>query len=278
VQEQISIYRFQCHFALSAVLRTQERQRLIVVERANPLYTGCQKREDQILKKSLFALMILSAITILLLNCGRDQELESIQVQPVSETFGSSTIPLIDDAGAQVQLQALGTYIHPPVTKDITDQVAWSSNTPQLMTVNSSGVLTVTGSACGTALISATVTTNKSTGGISSSGALVTGYMTGNVVCFTGTGGGSGNPVLVVTFLGNGAGTVVSTTPTGFSCVSPGPCSTQLFTLGTTITLTATPSSGSTFGGWPTCPVATTTNACTFTIATSPTSVTVQFN
>jgi hypothetical protein len=106
----------------------------------------------------------------------------------------------------------------------------------------------------------------------------VTGYMTGNVICFTGSGGGSGNPVLVVSFLGNGSGTVVSTTPTGFSCSSPGPCSTQLFTLGTAITLTATPSSGSTFGGWPTCPVASTTNACAFTIATSPTLVTVQFN
>ena len=28
-----------------------------------------------------------------------------------------------------MQLRALGTYIHPPVTKDITNQVTWESNT-----------------------------------------------------------------------------------------------------------------------------------------------------
>ena len=63
-------------------------------------------------------------------SCGRSQELVGIEVQPTSETFGASNIPLIDNAGAQIQLRALGTYIHPPVTKDITSQVKWTSNTP----------------------------------------------------------------------------------------------------------------------------------------------------
>jgi hypothetical protein len=85
-----------------------------------------------------------------------------------------------------VQLRALGSYIHPPVTKDITNQVVWTSNTPQMVMVSSTGLITATGQACGGTIISATVTTNHSSGAISSNGALVTGSMTANVVCPTG--------------------------------------------------------------------------------------------
>ena len=122
-------------------------------------------------------------LTIMLLGCGHDQQLVSINVEPQTETFGSDTTPVSADAGANVQLRALGTFIHPPVTKDITDQVIWSSNTPQMVTVNSTGLITATGLACGNTLISATVKTNKSSGGLSSSGAIVTGTMTANVTC-----------------------------------------------------------------------------------------------
>lgn len=55
-------------------------------------------------------------------NCAHDQELVSIAIQPSSETFGASNIPVIANAGSTVQLRALGSYIHPPVTKDITNQ------------------------------------------------------------------------------------------------------------------------------------------------------------
>src|SRR5579864_2395437 len=144
------------------------------------------------MSRKWLSVVILAAVAGLLLgvnSCGRSQELVGIQVQPSSETFGASNIPVAADAGLSVQLRALGTYIHPPVTKDITSQVTWTSNTPQMVTVNSAGVITVTGAACGAALISATVNTNSSSGGISSSGALVTGFMTANVVCFTSSGG-----------------------------------------------------------------------------------------
>jgi hypothetical protein len=199
-------------------------------------------------------------------SCGRSQELVSIQIQPAVETFGATNIPVIDNMGAQVQLRALGTYIHPPVTKDITNLAIWASNTPQMFTISSTGMLTATGASCGGTLISATLTTNKSVGGISSNGALVTGYMTANVVCDTGTGGGTGNPLLSVTFLNSGIGTV-SDLALGFSCSTPGPCSTQAFTSGTSITLTATPSGTSTFGGWSNCPTSTTNNVCAFTLS-----------
>jgi hypothetical protein len=221
-------------------------------------------------------LITLATFLVSLSSCGRDQQLESISVQPSSETFGASNIPVIANAGSQVQLRALGNYIHPPVTKDITSKVTWNSNTPQMMTVDSSGLLTVTGLACGATLVSATVNTNSSDGGISSSGAIVTGYMTGNVVCFTSSGGGSGNPVLTLAFQGNGSGTV-SSSPLGLSCSNPGPCATQAFTVGTPVTLTATPAGTSSFASWSGCDSLGTTNPCTLDL-TANRNVSVSFN
>ena len=200
-----------------------------------------------------------------LTSCAHEQQLTSITVQPKTETFGAANIPVSADTGLNVQLRALGTFIHPPVTKDITDQVTWNSNTPDMVTVTPAGLLVVTGVACGSALVSATVTTNKSSGNLDSSGAIVTGNMTANVVCF-----GSG-PTLTVNFSpGPGSGTVTSS-PSGLSCATT--CSAQ-FTSGT-VTLTATPN-GSTFGGWSGCD-STSGQACTVNL-TSDRTVTVTFN
>jgi List-Bact-rpt repeat protein/Big-like domain-containing protein len=229
------------------------------------------------MSRKWLSVVILAAVAGLLLgvnSCGRSQELVGIQVQPSSETFGASNIPVAADAGLSVQLRALGTYIHPPVTKDITSQVTWTSNTPQMVTVNSAGVITVTGQACGATLISATVNTNSSSGGISSSGALVTGFMTANVVCFT-SSGGAGSPALTVTFMGNGSGKVTSS-PTGVSCASPSACLAQ-FASGSTVTLTATPNGGSLFGSWVGCDTPSSANPCDVTMTTNRT-VTVTFN
>src|SRR5271167_348840 len=121
-------------------------------------------------------------------SCGRDQQLVSIAVSPATETFGMATIPVNEDAGLSVQLSATGTYIHPPVIKDITDQVTWASNSAGIATVNSTGLLTATGQNCGNSLVSATVLKNSSDGGIGSTGAIVTNFMTATVVCFTSTG------------------------------------------------------------------------------------------
>jgi hypothetical protein len=143
----------------------------------------------------LFVVAFVAGCLIGLPSCGHDQELVGISVQPSVETFGDAKTPVIDNRGASVQLKALGSYIHPPVTKDITNQVTWASNTPAMVTIDpKSGVITATGDACGGTIISATVTTNESAGGISSSGALVTGSMTANVVCFTGSARPNPNP------------------------------------------------------------------------------------
>jgi len=93
----------------------------------------------------LLGIAVLVASATLLLSvssCGHGQQLVSIGIQPAIETFGAANIPVIDNAGAAVQLRALGTYIHPPVTKDITNQVTWASNDTQMFTVSSTGLYT----------------------------------------------------------------------------------------------------------------------------------------
>ena len=134
---------------------------------------------------ALLGLFLAAFLLSTMSACGHDQQLESITVIPAVENFGSTKTPLMDDAGLNVQLRALGSYIHPPVTKYITSQVTWTSNTPQMVTVDANGVITATGLACGGTIISATIVTNHSDGAISSTGALVTGSMTANVICPT---------------------------------------------------------------------------------------------
>jgi hypothetical protein len=219
---------------------------------------------------ALAALVIVASSLLAVSSCGDPQELVSIQIQPGSETFGASNIPLIQDVGLQAQLTALGTYVHPPVTKDITSQVTWASNETQVASITSGGLLTVPGVACGGTLITATVQTNADASGVSSSGAIVSGNMLATVVCFTGTG-----PTITIDFAGTGTGTV-SSSPTGLGCsASPNTSCTGSFPTGTTVTLTAVPNG--TFGGWAGCDINSGTS-CVIQNLTSDVTVTATFN
>ncbi len=222
------------------------------------------------------AALIIAAITLLSVSsCGDPQELVSIQISPSGYIWGASNIPVFEDAGLPVQLTALGSYLHPPVTKDITNQVTWSSSTPGMVTVTPAGVISATGDACGSSLISATFQTNADAGGVSSSGAVVTGSMTASVVCFTSSGSGGSGPLLTVSFSGAGTGTVTSS-PSGISCASTaGTCSAS-FASGSTVTLTETPVGTSSFGGWSGGCVGS-TSACTFSLQ-GDTDVTATFD
>jgi Bacterial Ig-like domain (group 2)/Divergent InlB B-repeat domain len=215
----------------------------------------------------LLAIIGVSGLLLSLSSCARDQELTTITIQPATETFGATNIPVDLLVGANVQLRAIGSYIHPPLSKDLTNQVVWNSNTPDMVTVNSTGLITVTGNACGDTLISATVTTSKSSGNI------VTGYMKATVVCFTGTGGGgTAGPTLTVS-IGGGTG-LVQSVPTGITC--PGTCFFS-FSSGTQVTLTATPIAPSTTTNWTSGCDTVTGNVCTVTMnGNRP--VTLNFN
>lgn len=211
-------------------------------------------------------------LLLAMLSCAHDQQLESIEVQPNNITFGATNIPVSADRGLAVQLRALGHYIHPPVTKDITSQVTWGSSDIQMMTVNSTGLLTATGDVCGTnTILSATLQTNSSVGGRGSSGAIVTGQTTGNVVCFTGISGGQA--ILSILFLGTGTGSV-SVTPSGFLCTTN--CSLTFAPGAGPITLTA--STAGTFAGWgANCPQPN-GSVCTIPTLTTSTSISATFN
>lgn len=185
--------------------------------------------------------MALTTCLLFHLSCARDQELVSITVQPDTETFG------VPDPSLHVQLRALGNYVHPPVTKDITGQVTWASDATQVVTVTTGGLLAPGGGACGNAVVSATVQTNQN-GSRTAHGAIVTGMMNANVTC----PGSSGSSTLTVSFTGRGAGTVTSS-PSGLACANS--C-TGSFTTGTTVSLTATANIGSIFGGWLGCDTA----------------------
>src|SRR5215467_3070649 len=95
----------------------------------------------------LFAAALLFAVS----GCARDTRIVSISVQPSGATFVTPT------PGGEVHFTALGSFIHPPGTRDITTEVTWKADVPQLVNVTN-GVVTTTG-ACGITNISAS--TNK---------------------------------------------------------------------------------------------------------------------
>jgi hypothetical protein len=103
-----------------------------------------------------FGILTLIAVASLLLitpSCADSSKLISIQVMPNPVVF--------QGVGARVQFTALGSYLHPPETKDITNEVEWRIDVSYLATINSSGVAVAT-SVCGAGNVVATVYSNPS--------------------------------------------------------------------------------------------------------------------
>jgi hypothetical protein len=76
--------------------------------------------------------MLVFSAAIIVPSCGHDQKLVSIALQP-SGGF------VFEGFGAQGQFTALGTFIHPPETKDITNQLAWKLDIANFATVTQTG-------------------------------------------------------------------------------------------------------------------------------------------
>jgi len=100
-----------------------------------------------------FLLILLVAGVLLMPSCGAGTQLVSIALIPASVDF--------QGVGAQIQFKALGTYVRPPVTKDITNLVQWSSNSADVAVITSGGLATGT-NICGSAEILATWYSNPS--------------------------------------------------------------------------------------------------------------------
>jgi len=99
-------------------------------------------------RSSLGALLLIGALAPLT-SCSTSPSLTSITVDPATVTTSFS-------AGLQVEFIAIGNYTvpgHTAVTKDITDQVNWTSSFNQMVTIDSAGVATVQGVGYGNAAI-----------------------------------------------------------------------------------------------------------------------------
>lgn len=200
----------------------------------------------------------LTLASFLSLSCGNKQELVSIQVTPAQVNF--------QGFGAQSQMTAMGSYIHPPATKDITRAVTWGTDAPGEVSVSQTGLVTAINT-CGSGQVTATAYSNPAN---PAAGSAIRG--TADVaILLNGSPNCSQLANLTVTIGGGFPGTVTSS-PSGVTC--PSVCSAN-FAVGTTVTLTAAPGTGSTFSTWSGCD-STTGNICVVTMSAART-VTANF-
>jgi len=199
---------------------------------------------------SIFALIAAATFFINLSSCGFNQHLVSIQMVPPGVTFNS--------VGASIVFKAMGTYEHPPQTKDITDIVTWSVDSQNLVTITDTSLVTAV-SICGSGNLYASYfdSPNQVTGS-----AFITGGGAGTAAC---------NQAVLTVRLTNAGGSIVDSTGV-IKC--PGTCSAD-YALGSTIVLTATVGSGQTSVAWTNCNLFTATT-CTVTLNAN-TTVTATF-
>jgi hypothetical protein len=205
------------------------------------------------MSRKWFSIIVLVAAATLLLNassCGFNQHLVSIQVVPPGATFTA--------VGSSIVFKAMGTYDHPPETKDITNMVTWSVDSQNLVSITNTSLVTAI-SICGTGNLTASYYDSPN---------LVTGsaFLTGG-----GAGTASCNQAVLTVNIA-GAGSVTDSTGV-IKC--PGTCSAD-YALGSTIGLTATPGTGASQVTWTNCS-SFTGDTCTV-VLNFDTTVTATFN
>lgn len=166
---------------------------------------------------------------------------------------GTASISLIPGTatasfvGETTQFVALGNLAGGTTIQDLTSTVTWSSSDVSVATVDKNGLVTAVGAVTGIG-----TTTITATGTTTSTGSLVTATATLTVNTTPGT---VTLPSLSVYITGSGSGSVTSTTVAAGSTISCGTGSsgascTANYPLSTLVTLTATPTGTSKFGGW----------------------------
>jgi len=179
------------------------------------------------------------ALLAFIISCSHPTTLQSIDVTPANPTVSGAS--LADLVGFTEKFTALGHFIHPFKTVDITDRVTWAVNPPSFAVVDQHGNVTLTGGGCGDILVTATA--HRDVIGSGDSNAVIVGEatltanVTGNATC------GSQQPLLIS--VTNGGGTVsaavngVPTTISGCSNTGGLSCLANVNT-GSTVTLTST--------------------------------------
>ncbi len=167
---------------------------------------------------------------------------------PMPEQMGSLTSlkimappQTLSNRGEKAQYIAIGTYAGSTATRDLTDQVKWSTSDSRVATVNATGL--VTASAFCTNVGSspqATITAAAPGGGGNP--------LTETATFAIGSCGSSSAPSFTVHEVGEGSGKVISN-PAGIICGGNEGC-TGNFSLNAPVTLTATPNPGSIFDGF----------------------------
>jgi len=164
---------------------------------------------------------------------------------------GSQSVAVM---GETAQFLAIGTYNATPITQDLTNQVRWVSSDVKIAQISTVGLVTTVGA--GSVTITA-LATDPNAGVVSASATLdATDTPIGPVLL----------PTLTIYKVGNGTGTVMGTgtitSTVVIDCGSGAQCIGN-FPLNTTVTLTATPGSGSVFDGWSANCITITANSCT---------------
>jgi len=161
--------------------------------------------------------------------------LTTITILPGAQAVGA--------LGQTAQFIAIGSFSAGPATQDMTDKVTWIANDADVATINSTGLATslpctTPPSGCNTAITAEF--TNPDGTVITATSAFSTSAATNNPPLL---------PSLTVYKVGQGAGTVVSTSEPGINCGSGASC-TANFSLNVPVTLSETAAAGSTFVEW----------------------------
>ncbi|HYU48096.1 MAG TPA: hypothetical protein VEK84_18180 [Terriglobales bacterium] len=89
-----------------------------------------------------FVVVAWTMLAVLVLSsCGFKRQLVSITVIPNTVT--------LEGSGLNLQFKAVGNYIHPPDSRDITKSVVWQSAATDVVSIMATGLAT-SGNVCGT--------------------------------------------------------------------------------------------------------------------------------
>ena len=171
------------------------------------------------------ALVIAACSLLSLSSCAHNQHLVGITIQPGNGTFGAV------DPSAFFLYKAYGTYIHPPKTVDITNQVTWQSDNPLVAQFTSPGTVSPNTS-CGVAQSFATM--HDSPNDIVSNLVSITVDGPASLGCPQGTA----TNILSVNVSPFADGMVTSS-PAGINCGGTGTICAVAFSSGSTVSLTA---------------------------------------
>jgi len=186
-------------------------------------------------------------------SCGHSQKLVSLEVQPGAFTFLNPYPTALTE-----QYTAIGTYIQPPATMDVTNQATWKID-DGAVTMTARGLFTPAPGFCGGGNISASVPVG--TGGGSNVMIAFATVTVDNPEVATCPGGNT-EATVSVQITPNVGGTVTSLTY-GINC--PSVTCIAVVPVGASVALTATPASGYSFLTWTGC-TTTSANVCTVTI------------